>query len=101
MVEAVVAMSPKKKDNPGEVPYVRVEDCRERHNTIMNQVSKTELALFGSDGRGGMVKDIADIRSKVDFIKDGLKGRLNGRDKAAIVGAVVVAVASIVVALLK
>jgi hypothetical protein len=35
-----------KKDNPG---FVRVADCRERHG-------KLELALWGDDGRGGMVK---------------------------------------------
>ena len=42
-----------KKDNPGF--YVRVADCRDRHIKIEN-------ALFGGDGRGGMVKDIGDIK---------------------------------------
>ena len=42
-----------KKDNPG---FVRVADCREKHNKI-------ELALFGEDLRGGMVKDIGDIKN--------------------------------------
>ncbi len=45
-----------KKDNPG---FVRVVDCRERH-------SKIELALFGEDLRGGMVKDIGDIKNYIE-----------------------------------
>ena len=40
------------KDNPG---FVRVADCRDAHNKI-------NLALWGLDGRAGMVKDIADIK---------------------------------------
>lgn len=42
-----------KQDNPG---FVRVADCREIHNKI-------NLALWGLDGRGGMVKDIGDIKN--------------------------------------
>lgn len=34
---------------------------------------KLELALFGKDGRGGMVKDIGDIRSDQRIIKKSLK----------------------------
>ena len=35
--------------------YVRVADCRDKH-------TKVEMALFGLDGRGGIVKDIGDIK---------------------------------------
>lgn len=45
-----------KEDNPG---FVRIVDCRERH-------SKIELALFGEDLRGGMVKDIGDIKNYIE-----------------------------------
>jgi len=51
----------KKKDNPGV--FVQVEDCRERHGQTVQRVVHVETALFGTDGRGGMVKDIADIKS--------------------------------------
>lgn len=50
-----------KKDNPlPGIPggYVRLEDCRRQHQKI-------DLALFGADGRGGLVKDIADIKGDV------------------------------------
>lgn len=50
-------MSKRKRDNPGR--YVQVGDCRERHEKI-------ELALWGKDGRGGMVKDIADVKMKLE-----------------------------------
>ena len=46
--------------------YVRVEDCRERHDVTVKRVDKIENALFGEDGRGGMVNDIAQIKTKID-----------------------------------
>lgn len=45
------------KDNPGV--FVRMEDCRDRHRRI-------ELALYGSEGTSGMVKDIHDIKSSLN-----------------------------------
>lgn len=48
------------KDNPGV--FVRVEDCRERH-------TKMDLALFGLDGRGGIVKDIQDIKAYSGIVR--------------------------------
>lgn len=41
--------------NPG---FVSVVECRDRH-------LKIDLALFGPDGRGGMVKDIGDIKGYI------------------------------------
>lgn len=49
----------KKRENPG---YVHVEDCKERHERI-------EMALFGKDGRGGIVADLADIKSKLSVVR--------------------------------
>ena len=43
--------------------YVLEEDCVKQHTRL-------ELALFGKDGREGMVKDISDIKS---FIRDQTK----------------------------
>lgn len=39
--------------------YVTEQDCDGRH-------TKIDLALFGADGRGGMVKDVADIKMKLE-----------------------------------
>jgi hypothetical protein len=36
--------------------FVRAEDCRDKH-------AKIDLALFGADGRGGMVKDMGDVKN--------------------------------------
>lgn len=49
---------------------VTKDDCNRVH-------AKIDLALFGADGRGGMVKDVTDIRN---FMKD--QNQLNKNDKA-------------------
>ena len=35
-----------------------VEDCKDKH-------ARLELALFGPDGRAGMVADVAEIKTKL------------------------------------
>jgi len=45
------------KDGGGPNPgFVSVVECRDRH-------LKIDLALFSVDGRGGIVKDISDIKA--------------------------------------
>jgi len=46
-----LVMSSESKDNP----FVSAETCNQRHGKI-------SLALFGQDGRGGMVKDVGDLK---------------------------------------
>jgi len=53
-----------KKDNPG---FVRTEDCVTFRAEDRERSRKIELALFGEDFRGGMVKDMTCIRAKVDM----------------------------------
>jgi len=53
------------KANPGI--FVKVEDCRDRHQKI-------EMAMFGEDGRGGMVKDIGDIKNYMESHKESGRG---------------------------
>jgi hypothetical protein len=87
--------------------YVRVEDCRAQHTQVSKEILALNLnikkvvnTLLGEeepgtlDRKGGLV---ADIRG----IKDGMKSRLSGRDKASIIGSIVIAVSAIIVALLK
>lgn len=38
--------------------FVSLQECNNRHGKI-------ELALFGSNGRGGMVKDVASIKASL------------------------------------
>ena len=54
-------MSDEETDNPGPASSVTVAECFQRHEKI-------DLALFGKDGMGGMVKIIGDIKSKVDAL---------------------------------
>ena len=60
---------PKEKNNPG---YVTRADCLRNH-------AKINLALFGHDGRGGIVKDIsdmkADVKTATKFINDQQKNQ--------------------------
>jgi len=51
-------MSEKRKDNPGTARPVTVAECLQRHQKI-------ESALWGSDGLGGIVGDIRDIKNKL------------------------------------
>lgn len=41
---------------------------RERKNPV--RFAKVELALFGVNGRGGIVKDIADIKAALKSVED-------------------------------
>jgi hypothetical protein len=58
---------PKKKNNPGK--FVTAEQCNEKRTQDAVSTSKwrnkIDLALWGSDGRGGMVKDIGDMKKDV------------------------------------
>ena len=92
-------MSSEKEDNPGSL--VRVQDCRERHEVVKQESSLIKTALFGLDGRGGMVKDIGDIKSDLQLVRERIKNRWGAKDKAAIIAALIMAVAGIIVALLK
>ena len=74
---------PKKKNNPG---FVTQSQCDTKYG-------KMNLALFGSDGRGGIVKDISDIKNQVastskevtDFVKDHKEEmKTKGRDWRAL-----------------
>lgn len=53
----------------GKSIFVRIEDCLKIHIQTNERMHKFDLALFGEDGRAGMVKDIADIRSDLAIIK--------------------------------
>jgi len=56
-------MSKKRKDKPNATRRVTLGECLQRHEKI-------DLALFGPDGRGGIVKDIAEIKNKLADLLD-------------------------------
>jgi len=66
-------MSEERKDNLNPRP-VTVAECFERHKKI-------DLALWGKDGRGGIVKDIGDIKNKLtSFLEREAEAKTKGRD---------------------
>jgi len=62
---------PKEKHSDNPSKFVTVEDCKLTHRKI-------ELALWGEDGRGGIVKDIGDIKGSTEK-------RWTGRDWAYLI----------------
>lgn len=65
----------KRKNNPGD--FVRVTDCTQRHQVV----GKIELALFGPDGRGGMVQDVSVIKGTVKGLEDSRKQQIEAEKK--------------------
>lgn len=59
-------ISSETKDNPG---HVTVTACNLKH-------AKIDLALFGPDGRAGIVKDIADISSSLKSVEEWRKSEV-------------------------
>lgn len=55
-----MSTSSRKDRHRDDSEFVLKEDCQKQH-------AKIDLALFGLDGRGGIVKDIAEIKA---FMKD-------------------------------
>ena len=102
MREPLSTPSKHRKNNLGNPDgLVRVQDCQERHEVLKQEFSLIKTALFGSDGRGGMVKDIGDIKSDFQLVKERMKNRWGAKDKAAIIAALIMAATGIIVALLK
>lgn len=90
---------PRKKENPGT--FVTVAVCDTRHEAILNdlntvsaQLKALQITLVGEDLRGGIVRDIQEIRSK-------LKGTFSGRDKAVVVTAILEGLIAIFIAVMK
>jgi len=69
----MATMSKEGKSNPN-ARRVTVGECLQRHGKI-------DLALWGPDGRGGMVKDIGDIKNTLnDFLNSQAETKTKGRD---------------------
>jgi hypothetical protein len=94
-----------RKNNP--LGYVRIEDCRTQHTQVSKEifalnmgVNKIVNTLLGEEEPGTLERKgglVADIRG----IRESMKSRLSGRDKASIAGSIVIAISAIIVALLK
>ena len=58
---------PKKERN-----HVTISECGEKSRVINNELSVIKKALVGDDMRGGIVKDLADIKANLKIKHNGL-----------------------------
>ena len=84
--QTIELMKMSKKDNPAI--YVLRADCQNTHEKI-------NRALWGLDGREGIVKDIADIKSDIRIIKTAMKHRWTAKDVATLIMAVAALLAAL------
>jgi len=67
-------MAKERKHTSSATRHVTLGECLQRHEKI-------DLALFGADGRGGMVKDIGDIKNKLtDLLNTQAEAKTKKRD---------------------
>jgi hypothetical protein len=59
-------VSKKKKDDP---PYVTRDECFQISGEIRKDISTIKKTLVGEDMRGGIVKDVQEIKSATSAIK--------------------------------
>lgn len=52
---------PKKRDNPG---YVTRTECHQTSTAIKKELHTIRIALVGEDMRGGLVKDVANLKKE-------------------------------------
>jgi hypothetical protein len=81
--------------------FVPLQLCTERHETLAKEITRInedvtviKNALIGKDLRGGIVKDLQDMKGRI-------RGSLSGREKSAIIVALVTSISAIIVALIR
>ena len=69
---------PKRKNTS---TFVTHAECAEVSGQIRNEISVVKKALVGADLRGGLVKDVADMKSDMETIKKFIDNqKTKGRD---------------------
>jgi len=86
-------MSEKKK-NPA---YVTRTEFTEAITSVKGELKTLKIALVGEDLRGGLVKDVADIKSDLKTLKS---KSFSGREKALILCALLGLVGSVISSIL-
>ena len=61
--------------------FVTKTECRQRMSGFQDDLATVKKAIIGDDMRGGMVRDIAEIKGKV---KNGGNGGLGKRERTMI-----------------
>lgn len=68
---------PRKKDSP----YVTKAECAETSGQIRDEISIVKKALVGEDLRGGLVKDVSDMKNDLKDMKKYINNqKTKGRD---------------------
>jgi len=62
-------LSEHKKNSPKNPKYVTLEQCSGTTAQFREELHTIKLALFGKDMRGGIVKDIQEIKSATSILK--------------------------------
>jgi len=62
-------LSEHKKNSPKNPKYVTLEQCSGTTAQFREELYTIKLALFGKDMRGGIVKDIQEIKSATSILK--------------------------------
>jgi len=85
--------------------YVSVELCGAKHESLerdlhrlKDDVEEVKKALIGEDMQSGLVEAVQKLTNKVETITH---SSLNGKDKAAVVIAIISAITAVIIAFLK
>lgn len=82
-----------------------LKQIAENHLThIYEELDKISMACVTMEDDKANIKsnreNVAEIKKDVDIIKNNMKSKLTGRDKAAIIGSLIIAVGGIIVAVI-
>jgi hypothetical protein len=97
---------------PAKKKYVTEADCAQFRNQFYSEISVIKKALIGSDMRSGLVRDISDINKRIAKIEVALQNvqssvnnpcdsGLSAKEKAAIISSFVMALGSVITALIS
>ena len=83
--------------------FITKAECYKTHTQITTDFATIKKALVGDDLRGGIVKDVADIKAALNNPPKSSGGcdHLSRRERAMIYCAVIAAFASVAVALIS
>ena len=57
------------EEEPHNPKYVTMVQCNEHQTTFKDELQTIRMALIGNDMRGGIVKDMGDLKAKLGIFK--------------------------------
>ncbi|MCJ7633385.1 hypothetical protein MUP77_13485 [Candidatus Bathyarchaeota archaeon] len=64
--------------------FVTKIECRQITSGFQDDLATVKKAIMGDDMRGGMVRDISEIKGRVNKVNNGGNGSLGKRERAMI-----------------